>query len=415
MAKQPLNILWLIDHVCYDGSLHGGGRLYYNLLPKFNPEKVKVFPYFLRASPEVRSVFKNAPVPVSVLDKGKYDVTTFPTLLGLCRRHQIDVMHLFCYASSTFGRAVGRFAKIPTVIHDFDTQIYFPYPIYLKILDRLLAPKTGRAIAASPLCRKYMNEVRRIPKDRIEIMHHALPEARLEAAQRHVKSDIRASLGWSHNSVVFCAATKLGPDRGNKTLLKAFARVAAGRPEACLVVVYKPTYYHRVPKEYEHIKGIRDADYMRKEIDELIADLEISPFVQLVESLDDPEQYFAASDVSIAPFRHVRFSSVNIVEGLAFGCPIIGTNIGEQREVVDHEVNGLLVPPGDVDALAEAMIRLIDNPSERDRMSKAARRSARRFSVGATAERLEEMYETLSTDHLSYQTGKKTPLESKKC
>ncbi|MGH8627288.1 MAG: hypothetical protein ACREYC_19155, partial [Gammaproteobacteria bacterium] len=36
----------------------------------------------------------------------------------------------FCYASSTFGRMVGVMKGIPSVVHDFDTQIYFPYPLY---------------------------------------------------------------------------------------------------------------------------------------------------------------------------------------------------------------------------------------------------------------------------------------------
>jgi hypothetical protein len=54
MPTRPLNVLCLIDHVCWDGSLHGGGRLFYNLLPEFDPQRVRVFPYFLRASDDVR-------------------------------------------------------------------------------------------------------------------------------------------------------------------------------------------------------------------------------------------------------------------------------------------------------------------------------------------------------------------------
>ena len=70
-AARPVNVLWLIDHVCYDGSLHGGGRLFMNLVPKVDPRKVRIFPYFLRASAEVQEVFKDAPVKVTNLDKGK--------------------------------------------------------------------------------------------------------------------------------------------------------------------------------------------------------------------------------------------------------------------------------------------------------------------------------------------------------
>jgi hypothetical protein len=131
-------VLWLIDHVCYDGSLHGGGRLFYNLLPEFDTTQVQVFPYFLRSSEEVQRVFADAPVPVTVLHQGKFNPLAVLTIFNLCRRHQIDIMHLFCYASSTFGRLVRVLTGIPAIIHDFDTQIYFPYPLYLKVLDSLL-------------------------------------------------------------------------------------------------------------------------------------------------------------------------------------------------------------------------------------------------------------------------------------
>src|SRR6185295_14838724 len=97
---HPLNVLWAIDHVCYDGSLHGGGRLYWNLLPEFSPQRVRVVACLLRASDEIRSLFQASPVPVRILDKGKYDPTTLVTFLRLIRRERIDVMHLHCYGAS---------------------------------------------------------------------------------------------------------------------------------------------------------------------------------------------------------------------------------------------------------------------------------------------------------------------------
>src|SRR6187200_299056 len=91
-SQRPLNVLWLIDHVCYDGSLHGGGRLFMSLLAKFDPARIRVFPYFLRASDEVKRVFADAPVPVTTLGRGKYDPATLSDIAGICERCEIDVM-----------------------------------------------------------------------------------------------------------------------------------------------------------------------------------------------------------------------------------------------------------------------------------------------------------------------------------
>jgi len=394
-SVRPLNVLWLIDHVCYDGSLHGGGRLYWNLLPAFDPARVKVHPFFLRASPEVRRVFANAPVPVEILDKGKYDPTALTTLLRICREREIDVMHLYCYASSSFGRLVGALLGIPTVIHDFDTQIYFPYPLYLKLLDRMLAKKTGRAIAASPLCHAYMRDVRRVPEARITWMPHAIPEERFEAAAKADRVAARDALGVPRDAVLFCAVTKLGPERGNEELLRAFARVAKERPDARLAIVYKPTLYHVVPAEYAHLDYVKKPEKMRDALAAEVEALGLGDRVYRVESLDDPEPWIVACDVVVAPFLNQRFSSVYLLEAFAYGRGVIATDLGEQREVIRSGENGVLVPPGDVAALAAAMLRLVDDASLRRRLGEQAAQDARRFRVSAVADRLADLYQEL--------------------
>jgi glycosyltransferase involved in cell wall biosynthesis len=391
-----LNVLWLIDHVCYDGSLHGGGRLYSNLAPAFVDDQVRVFPYFLRASAEVQRIFEASPVNVTTLGKGKYDPTTVLTVLGLCKKHQVDVMHLFCYASSTVGRIAGAVTGIPTIIHDFDTQIYFPYPLYLRVLDRVLASSTGHALAASPMCREYMRDRRGVPAGRIEVMPHAIPASRFQKVQQLDRAGARGALGWSREHIVFCTLTKLGPDRGNEYLLRAFARVAAKRPDVRLVVVYKPTDFHRVPKEYEDVEWIRDTARIARDLEFLAAELRIADRVEFVESLDQPDLYFAGSDVLVVPFLHERFSSVHLLEGFAHGRPAIATDLGEQRELMRDGEHGVLVPPGDEEALAEAMLTLADNDEAREAMGRACAVLARRFSVTASADRLTTLYRALA-------------------
>jgi hypothetical protein len=391
---QPLNVLWLIDHVCYDGNLHGGGRLYMNLLPRFDPALVRIHPYFLRASDEVRQLFADAGHPVRTLDIGKYDPTGPLRIAALCRQHHIDVMHLCCYASSTLGRIVGAVKGIPSVLHDFDTQVYFGYPLYLKILDRLLASRTDHAFAASAYCKEYMRDVRRIPGDRIEVLYHAVPESLLELRPRLDRAGARASVGL-RDELVFCVVTKLGPERGNETLLKAFAKVRQARPDARLVLVYQPTLYHRLPKEYESIPWARDPVEMRARIERVIAELNLSDSVRMVESTVHPEAWYAASDVMIAPFESIRFSSVHLVEGMAYGRPHVVTALGEPLELVQLYGGGVAVPAGDVEAMAGAMLAIGNDPVLRSELGRKARLGAEELTVDAVAARLSRLYRSL--------------------
>jgi len=235
---RPINVLWVIDHVCYDGSLHGGGRLYSDLVPRFDPRRVRVVPCLLRASDEIRRVFDASRVPVRILGKAKFDPTTLWMLLRLIKQERIDVLHLHCYASSTFGRIAGLLAGVPAIIHDYDTEVYFPYPAYLNLADRWLAPATSCAFAASPMVREFLIHRRRITPARIQTMFHAIPPERFVPVTPERVRHWRGVLGAGSHTRIIGTLTKLGPQRGNDILVRAASEVLRRHPDMLVVIAY---------------------------------------------------------------------------------------------------------------------------------------------------------------------------------
>jgi glycosyltransferase involved in cell wall biosynthesis len=396
-GMRPLNVLWVIDHVCYDGSLHGGGRLYWNLLPKFDPQRVRVVPCLLRASDEIRQLFEDAPVPVRILDKGKFDPTTLVTFLRLIKEEQIDVMHLHCYGASTFGRMASVITGVPTVVQDYDTEVYFPYPSYLWAADVLLAPSTSRALAASPMVKKFQVEKRKIDPNRIGMMFHAVPPEKFKPVPAERISAVRRQLGVDDDTRIVGTVTKLGPQRGNDYLVKVAAEVIRTVPKALFLVVYKPTLYHRLPsKKYV---PVTDAE-RESQIDalkQLAREHGVEGSIRFIEWPDSLQEFMAACDLMVAPFLSERFSSVNLLEGLAMGKPLVATDLGEQREVVREGINGYLVPPGDVPRMRERIVHLLTHPAELERMGQQARVDAEQYSAEGNARRPETMYMELAS------------------
>lgn len=391
-----INVLWIIDHVCYDGSLHGGGRLYWSSVPRFDTQKIHIVPCFLRASDAVRDVFSKSPVPINILNKGKFDLSTLGAIINLIKKEKIQVMHLHCYAASTFGRIISLFTGIPAIIHDYDTQVYFPYPWYLDILDRILSPVTAGAVAASPMVRDYMIKVRKICPDRIRMLFHAIPEDKYKQIPQERISKIKDTLKISPNTKIIGTITKLGPKRGNEYLLQSACEVLKEFPNALFLIVYKPTYYHRIPKKLKGIKDIHNTAAMKAELEELVKKLNIEKNVLLIESLDKPDELISVCDLIVAPFLDDRFSSVNLLEAMAMGKPVIATDMGEQKEVIKNGFNGYLVKPADVKELAGKITNLLSSPEELHSMSLQAKDEAARYSVGAYVKTLERWYEELA-------------------
>jgi glycosyltransferase involved in cell wall biosynthesis len=110
-------------------------------------------------------------------------------------------------------------------------------------------------------------------------------------------------------------------------------------------------------------------------------------------SHDDLALGLNASDVVVLPSVHEQFGQV-LVEGMACGLPVIAVNNHGPATIVDDGETGLLVPPDDEDAMAAALVRIVDDSDQRRRMGETAyARSRERYSWPALAERVAKTYD----------------------
>ncbi len=393
-----INVLWVIDHVCYDGTLHGGGRLYWNVLPRFDADRFRIVPCMLRADDEIRELFMDSPAPVRILDKGKYDPTTLWTFLRLISDEEIHVLHLHCYGASTFGRLTGLLTGVPTIIHDYDTAVYFPYPWYLWIADRVLSPMTRRAIAASPMVRDFFIKQRKIAKSKIDLAFHAIPAGKFSGVSVDEINKTKESLRIDGGVKIVGTVTKIGPQRGNKIFLKAAAEVLKSSPNTIFILIYKPTQFHRPPdSRYLGNEQVNDEAQVA-DLETLVEELGIKGAVRLIQSPGNVDELVAAFDLFVAPFLSARFSSVNLLEAMAMRKTIIATDLGDSREIIVDGINGYLVPVGDIESLANKILEALDQPQELEHLGSKARETAEQYSVDAYVEWLQDIYAALSAD-----------------
>jgi len=99
------------------------------------------------------------------------------------------------------------------------------------------------------------------------------------------------------------------------------------------------------------------------------------------------------SSVAIVPSVWHEPLGLVAVEAMLVGRPVVASDVGGLRDVVQHGYNGFVVPPGDSDALASALDKLVADPALRRRLGEAGRDSARRFEAASVAPRIVEVYE----------------------
>lgn len=125
---------------------------------------------------------------------------------------------------------------------------------------------------------------------------------------------------------------------------------------------------------------------------DMTARLGLEDRVRFVGSQDNPFKYMAAATALVLPSHSEGLPTV-LLEAMACGCPIVATDVagGAIRELLDDGACGVIVPPGDPAALAEAISRVCEDAGLRERLSRAGRTRAERFDLPLVVRENEEI------------------------
>lgn len=137
-------------------------------------------------------------------------------------------------------------------------------------------------------------------------------------------------------------------------------------------------------------------EYLLEELKLQIESLGLGDTVIVAGFQHDVVSYIDESDMVVVPSTHAEGFGIVVLEAFARGRPVIGSRIGGIPEIIEDGINGLLVTPGDADALADAIAELCDHPDLRSRLSRAARSDLDgRFSPDETVNELTRLYQAI--------------------
>jgi glycosyltransferase involved in cell wall biosynthesis len=248
------------------------------------------------------------------------------------------------------------------------------------------------------MVRDFLMRKRKIAESKISMMFHAIPPEKYFPVSEDRIIRIKEMLAVNGKVRIVGTVTKLGPQRGNKYLLKAASEVLKVCPNVLFLLIYKVTHFHRLPNQkYVEIPRT-DREKLVTELKDMAKELGIEKNIRLIEWPENVDELVAACDLMVAPFLSERFSSVKLLEAMAMGKPLIATSLGEQREIIKNGGNGYLVAPGDVQKLAQKILEVLSTPERLEQLSCQARMSAEQYSVNAYVQTLQDWYTELAVN-----------------
>jgi len=317
------------------------------------------------------------PVRINDYNLFKYPDYTLPLSVKMAevsRERRLDILHVH-YAVPHATAAILAQAMLPavqrpkviTTLHGTDTTLLGSDPAYAPAIRHALECSDG-VTAVSEFLRQETHRLIGVERA-IEVIHNFYAPSRPNRSCEAV----RRELGLERESLVL-HLSNLRPLKRIDRLLEATALM---RPRnAFKLVILAGGDFAPFEKEVARL-GIADRLIVRANVIEV-------------------ENYLQAADVALFTSESESFC-LGILEAMAFACPSVTTAVGGIPEVVDHDVNGLLVPSAQPADLARAVDALLDDPTRRQRLGAAAQSKARTvFSAEQIVPRYVELYRRVS-------------------
>jgi len=259
-------------------------------------------------------------------------------LWRFCRRNKIDLLkaysskdHWICLPLYFCGIPLSRARCITDPIGSKSRAFVFKHGC-------------SQIVADASVIKRQLVEEHGVDPAKIEVIGSAVDLEKFKPPRD--RSKFRRELGIADDTTLIGNVGMIRPDKGQLILVEAAPLVLEKRPDARFVIVGQGTGILK--------RGIN----VRNAIDRAgLADKMIMAGYRW----DTPDVYAACDIVVIASLR-TEASPIVLREAFASGRPVIATKVGDIPEIVEHRKNGLLIEPGDTQALAAAILEFIGDP-----------------------------------------------------
>jgi len=287
---------------------------------------------------------------------------------GLIRQKHIRLVHAHMFRGGLMSSLAARAAGIPAVVtvHGPDDVTGSKRRAAVHVIGRL----ASHVITVSDYLRRLVISACRVSPDRVRTIHNGIDFGRIAAHQRGWRRQMRAELGTAQGPVIGTVGG-LRAVKGHEYLLRALPEVMRFEPEVRLLLV----------GEGPSREGLEDA----------AQELGIVDRVHFLGFRDDVPRVLSALDCFVLPSLSEGLS-IATLEAMAAGLPVVVTDSGGPSELVSDGESGLIVPPGDSSALAQALIAVLHDHDLAGRLGRAARRRADGFDLSVMVERYDALY-----------------------
>lgn len=368
--KRPLRILQLVSSL----TIGGAEQIVLTLAERVNPRQFQTQVCSLSriGQNSLQPTIEQLDIPLLSLDSQRlYSFKTIKAVYQYVHNQKIDLVHTHLTDADIVGRLVGRWLRLPVlstmhnVPHNYARQRWDRY-----WLERFTAHfGATHLVAVSPRIREMYITEWHIPPAHISAINNSVRMEPFLAVAEGVPK------GREFIGPVITNVARFNPQKAHHILLAAAAQVLQYFPTAHFLLVGKGHREHALRQQAQ--------------------DLGIAQNVVFTGVRHDIPHVLAQSDL-FALSSQWEGVPLSVIEAMAAARPVVVTAVGGNTELVESGLSGLVVPPDDASALAEALLTLLRDEERRLALGRAARQRVRHlFSPEQFIQQYELLYQRL--------------------
>jgi L-malate glycosyltransferase len=371
-GNKRIRILFFIDSV----DAHAGTEnQVVQLIQRLDYERFEVHLACLEPSRRLEELDPSCKIVIFPVTS-VYSLRGVRAILALRRylnTHEIDILQIFMSRANILGVIAAQGSRCPAVIASRRNLGYwfkFPYRQMFRYLNR----HTTRLLANSDGARRAAIELEEVEPEKVDVLYNGVEMAAYDFVKTNLR--FRSEIGIPDDAAVVGMVANLRPVKDYPLFLRSARIVADQAPNAVFLLV------GRGP--------------LKEELLSLASELGIGSKVFITDGRGSVPDALHCMSIGCLSSSSEGFSNA-ILEYMAAGLPVVATDVGGNREAIEHGVTGYIVPDRTPESFASPIIELLGNEARRRAMGRAGYERCRRlFDMDVAVREHEKYYERLA-------------------
>jgi len=311
------------------------------------------------------------------------DLRTFFALIKLIKRYKPSIVHTHASKAGALGRIAAKLMGVPVIVHTYHGHVFHGYfnPMVTKLvilLERFLGRISTKIITISPEQQhEIVNKFKIVPLEKTSIIPLGFDLKRFEESYSK-RNELRADAGIPTEQCAVAIVGRLAPIKNHRLFIDAAALVVRQYPNEFIFYV------------------VGDGE-LKTEIKSYIENTYplLNENIVFTSWIADMTTLYPAMDIVCLTSLN-EGTPVSLIEAQASGIPVISTNVGGVKDIVQANETGIIMEGTSEDELAKHLIELYLNRSLRMKMSQNARNFVKeKFTYQRLVDDMDSLYKTL--------------------